>query len=762
MEIAIAGMHRSGTSMVASLLRQAGLYLGRDEEMLPPAADNPGGFWEHAEFVALNDAVLHSARAAWDSPPDQTTFDSARDLLPRARALIARFDGHDRWGWKDPRTSLTLPFWQSLQPDVRVVIVLRDPREVARSLAARNRVSVAFGLRLWRRYHEHLLTSATPDARIVTHLDSWYENDGEIDRVAAFCEFSIGAAHRARLRPDPALRHHRCTPDALHDEVDAETVEIYQALRAEAEGAAPARATRPAGFDALVAAIDNIAARQTEQEQRLDSVLRHFEPEPPPPDESAAAQAAAAAEERRERIAHVEGLRTAVAADAVLVLAAGNDEDVRRGAGDDVYFLPSQMADPVDGLALVAELEVARAAGATVLLVPAAQRWWLDRFVTLRRHLLRRYAVIADLDGGLIVDLTPVDADGPVALARHVVADLDLPGPTAVLDLHGELDLPVTLDDAVVFEPPDPREVLPYLENTVDVVVAAPGLDLTEAHRVVRHAIVHTGDDGRWHITRQSDAACKPLGSASIIIPCYDGVDLTRACLDSLFETVGAHLDFEVIAVDDCSTDGTAEMLDARAGGEPRLRVLHNAENRGFVETCNRGAAAATGDVLVFLNNDTILLPDWLEPLLRRLRDVPETGVVGGRLVYADGRLQEAGGVVFSDGSGANLGRNSPTPEASLFAHVRNVDYCSGALLATPRELFERIGGFDARYRPAYYEDTDYCFTVRAHGLQVVCEPASVIVHREGASAGTDLDHGMKRHQRLNRATFVDKWRAAL
>ena len=397
-----------------------------------------------------------------------------------------------------------------------------------------------------------------------------------------------------------------------------------------------------------------------------------------------------------------------------------------------------------------------------MLLIPAAQRWWLDRFVTLRRHLLRRYGVITEVDGGLVIDLAAVDADGPLALARHVVADLDLPGPAAVLDLHGGLDLAVTLDDAVVFEPPDPRDVLPYLDNTVDVVVAAPGQDLTEAHRVVRYALVHTGDDGRWYVTRRADTECKPLGSASIIIPCHDGVDLTSECLDSLFETIGAHLDFEVIAVDDCSSDGTADMLDARAVGEPRLRVLHNAENLGFVDTCNRGAAVATRDVLVFLNNDTILLPDWLEPLLRRLRDVPETGVAGGKLVYADGRLQEAGGIMFSDGSGANFGRNSPTPEASLFAHVRNVDYCSGALLATPRDLFERLGGFDTRYRPAYYEDTDYCFTVRAHGLQVVCEPASVIVHREGASAGTDLDHGMKRHQRLNRATFVDKWRTAL
>ena len=158
-----------------------------------------------------------------------------------------------------------------------------------------------------------------------------------------------------------------------------------------------------------------------------------------------------------------------------MVLAAGNDEAVRHAAsGGDVHLLPSQTADPGPRpLVLVAELDVVWAAGATVLLVPAAQRWWLDRFVTLRSHLLRRYGLIVDLDGGLIFDLSPVDAAGPIASARQVIADLDLPGP-AVLDLHGELDLAVTLDDAVVFESTNPSDGTLYLDHTVDVVVAAP------------------------------------------------------------------------------------------------------------------------------------------------------------------------------------------------------------------------------------------------------------------------------------------------
>ena len=194
-----------------------------------------------------------------------------------------------------------------------------------------------------------------------------------------------------------------------------------------------------------------------------------------------------------------------------MALAAGNDEAVRHVAGGgDVHLLPSQTADPVDGLGSWPSSRSLWVVGATVLLVPAAQRWWLDRFVTLRSHLLRRYGLIVDLDGGLVFDLSPVDAAGPIALARQAIVDLDLPGPTAVLDLHGDLDLAVTLDDAVVFESTNPSDGLPYLDHTVDVVVAAPGLDLIEAHRVVRHALVHTGDDGRWKITRRSmPRACR-------------------------------------------------------------------------------------------------------------------------------------------------------------------------------------------------------------------------------------------------------------
>jgi GT2 family glycosyltransferase/glycosyltransferase involved in cell wall biosynthesis len=242
----------------------------------------------------------------------------------------------------------------------------------------------------------------------------------------------------------------------------------------------------------------------------------------------------------------------------------------------------------------------------------------------------------------------------------------------------------------------------------------------------------------------------------SVIIPVHGKLAYTLACLRSLARH-GAQAPFEVIVVDDASPDASAATL-AQIGG---LRLLRNAANLGFIGSCNAGAAAARGEFLLFLNNDTQVTPGWMDALLRCFAERADCGIAGSRLVYPDGRLQEAGGLVFADGSCWTTGRFEPR-DVPLFRCRREVDYVSGASLLIRRELFRRVGGFDARYAPAYYEDADLAFAVRRLGLRVYYEPASTAIHCEGISAGTDLDRGMKRHQRPNRAKFVDKWTAEL
>lgn len=242
----------------------------------------------------------------------------------------------------------------------------------------------------------------------------------------------------------------------------------------------------------------------------------------------------------------------------------------------------------------------------------------------------------------------------------------------------------------------------------------------------------------------------------SIVIPVYNKVEYTLACLRSVAAHAG-RVPFEVIVVDDASSDATPQRLAALGG----IRVERNAANLGFIGSCNAGAALARGDCLLFLNNDTVVTAGWLEALVHCLDTAPQAGLVGARLVYPDGRLQEAGGIVFNDGSGWNYGRFDD-PADPRYAFRREADYCSGAAIMLRRALFERLGRFDTRYAPAYYEDTDLAFAVRAAGFRVYVEPAATVVHFEGITSGTDTASGTKRYQVINRDKFVAKWQDAL
>ena len=213
----------------------------------------------------------------------------------------------------------------------------------------------------------------------------------------------------------------------------------------------------------------------------------------------------------------------------------------------------------------------------------------------------------------------------------------------------------------------------------------------------------------------------------------------------------------EIVLVDDQSPDDSVAVLSAIEG----VRVIRNRSNLGFVESCNHGAREARGQYLIFLNNDTEVQAGWSDELVRTLTDVPDCGIAGSMLVYPDGRLQEAGGIVWRDGSAWNYGRMDD-PRRPIYAYRRDVDYVSGAALAVPRALFLELNGFDTRYAPAYYEDVDLAFKVRDAGRRVIFQPRSVVVHHEGVTSGRDLASGVKAYQARNAKTFLERWEPRL
>ena len=239
----------------------------------------------------------------------------------------------------------------------------------------------------------------------------------------------------------------------------------------------------------------------------------------------------------------------------------------------------------------------------------------------------------------------------------------------------------------------------------------------------------------------------------SIIIPVYGKLDFLGRCLHSI-QKAKTDVSFEVIVVDDCGPDSVSTKFNEKDNG---FTIIKNKKNEGFTTTCNNGSKKAKGKYLCFLNSDAIVTDYWSDSLLNGFKLASNVGIVGPRLIFENGKLQESGGIVFSNGEAANIGREEKL-DNSWFKYFKDVDYVSGAALTISSVDFQELGGFDKRFTPAYYEDTSLCLDMRHKlGKRVVVNPLSNVIHHEGATNGTDENSGFKKFMGINKEKFIEK-----
>jgi GT2 family glycosyltransferase/glycosyltransferase involved in cell wall biosynthesis/predicted nucleic acid-binding Zn-ribbon protein len=812
--VCIAGAHRSGTSMLTRLLHTCGLYLGPESELMPAQADNPEGFWEHLGFVALNDELLNELGGAWDLPPkpDENFADPRLDpLRMKARLLIEGFHSACVWGWKDPRSSLTLPFWQDLLPKLKTLIVVRNPLEVAYSMRERNGTSYSFGLRLWEIYNQRLIETTKGKDRLVTHYDFFFgDAERELRRIARFVGLPDAEVESAAALVAARRRHTHFTIDQMIDaRVSAEVIELYRALIAEASArrrnkgkiAKTLRTAKPREANLLPGAVSRLNAFIPERIAQVEHLYRELlaQTEARHKIEIEKLSAHLAQTEARHK-SQVEELNAHLA--QTEARHKTQVEELLAHAAETEVLHKTQVEELS---AHVAQTEARHKIQVEELLAHAAQVEELsahytseieqlrDRIMQMNRLLHERNVNLAE-DERYIGELTDRLRKQLWNTRRlsHLLEDVESaagrlrtsrrwklanPGATLKAKLsHGKVSMGYGHLEKIVDTYSKWRIAHPEIAKIDDEIKAAqvPKIPRNAAqldekigssegtNSVDEVAAMESGVPNKAPAAPAAPVPSLPLRSlhfpahkeveVSVIIPVFNQLPFTHACLASL-QTVQERSCFEVIVVDDCSTDSTPELVSQIDG----IIYLRNETNAGFITSCNRGAEKARGKYLFFLNNDTIVKDGWLSALIDTFAEEPQAGVVGSKLVYPDGRLQEAGGIIWRDASGWNYGK-SEDPEKPEYNYLREVDYCSAAALMIPKSLFHSVGGFDSRYAPAYYEDTDLSFKVRRAGYKVLYQPLSEVIHYEGATGGTDLATGTKKHQDINRATFAERW----
>jgi GT2 family glycosyltransferase len=772
MQIIVLGMHRSGTSAVARVLNMMGAYLAPEHQIMPPSPDNPKGYWERLDVMQLNDRILQAGNSDWQNV---LYFDSTqihkyqkKVFYREIHKLVGALDANRPWMLKDPRLCITFPLWREHLELPVCIHVYRNPLQVARSLHKRDGIPITTGLAMWEAYTIAALNNSRglPNIRLIESAFMYNPLDAVQYLKAKLEACGVDGLRIPKLQEltafiDTKLLHHTDNDTVLDTVLNKKQFALWTDLHKDDffSNEQPVRHLSEVGKDHYMVYLKlqavmkqlnvnvneiNVLHKKLTEEASKIIQLQGIHASQTHANESLTNQNELLTSQnelltsQNELLTSQNELLTKQIKDLNQRLI--DTVTINNNAHNEaIAVLNQKLANAID----ISTHEVERCYEKIQQISTQHAASEQERMQVVEKFNKQQ----------LLFNELKYAIEATFMSWRWKVGNFIVRGIEILLGRNNAISVKQRIEQIFhsITHNSEQAQLRTYISNITGIDLQALNnknkkLIYTKAKQKELNYFLDNNQQLTFHTTTTP--------KVSIILVLYNRAELTLACLQAL-HTINAP-SIELIIINNASTDRTNELLNKLHG---EVKIIRNTENIGFLLACNQAAQHCTGEYVLFLNNDAIPLPGAINNALQVFQEETNVGAVGGKLILLDGSLQEAGSIVWQDGSCYGYGRGS-NPTASEFMFRRSVDYCSGAFLLMRRDVHTELNGFDTEYAPAYYEDTDLCLRLHQRGLEVIYEPSVSVLHYEFASAETN-EHALNL-MRKNQITFAQKHAAYL
>ncbi len=707
----ILGPHRSGTSLITKL---ASCYrYSLTNNLIPGNEYNKKGYFEDKDIVKFNETLLHEIKSSWNSnlfiSNEEFNVINNKQNIEKAKSLIhSKLMDQDKIVIKDPRMSILLPFWNKVFDEINIeaqyICLLRNPFEVANSLMRRDGSSISFGFILWAIYSLDVVINLESKNLIFFNLNTIRKDlDNTRDILDTFFKEDIDEKKFSEFKNNFFSNQLFSSP--IEDEkilsstfVTREFRDIYRLLLS--------ISNKPLTEETYAAT--KIKLIQIKNFFIENNIFQFFDKE-------------------------------------------YQNQEVRRNFFDGLYQEKVKRFE-MDKEKALKEIETAENnLNIETLNLQNEQKKVVSMRVETSERLKKEQKLLADEQQKVLEERKRViekEAQLEKLSDNSIKSELVILSKKIIKKILIKMSL-------LQFYYQFIASIRSINSNSLSSLAMRRIKSNFEFNKFIVPSINISAKKLQNHL--ESKTYKNKTTEVSIIIPVYDKWNYTLNCINSIYNSSSKY-NYEVIIMDDCSKEESPPIIKKFANKDySNLRYFKNDTNQGFIKNCNLGASEATGKYIIFLNNDTVVFPDWLNAMVDTFIKNKNVGVVGSKIIYNELKLQEAGGIIWNDASGMNFGKGDD-PGHPKYNYVKEVDYVSGCSFAIKKDLFIDTGKFDDDLEVAYYEDVSKCFQVRDMGYSVLYQPRSVIVHFEGVTNGTDISSGVKQYQEKNRRVFQRKY----